>query len=76
MYKLNGLPLGWAWAPPLTINWLNQLILKGEKIGDKICFKITEIKDGLRKLKVPHVADTLEDKDLEYPAAACTEEEI
>ncbi len=74
-YQINGLPRGWAGAPPFVVNWLKQLKkIPGEKVGDKILFKIDKVKEALKNLKVPHVANALEDKDLEYDETNCTEE--
>lgn len=70
------MPIGWAWAPPLIVNWLNKLKIRGERVGNRVHFKIEEIKEGLRKQNVPHVADALENKDLEYDAENCIEQEI
>ena len=74
LYKINGLPIGWFWAPSIVLGWLKQLKIRGEKIGNKVRFKIEDVKAGLESLKVPHIAEVLENKDLEFEETNCVEE--
>lgn len=71
MYKLNGLPIGWAWAPPIVVGWLKKIELKGEKVGSEILFTFEEVKSALQKQKVPHIADFIGNEDLRYSEANC-----
>lgn len=74
IYQINGLPIGWAGCPPFVANWLKQLKIKGQKVGDEIIFKWEEIRAELTKQKVPHIADFLGNNDLQFPETSCIEQ--
>lgn len=80
IYQIKGLPIGWAIAPCLVTTWIKQLRIKGQKIGNKIVFKIETIREGLKALRVPHVAvfidEQVKDKTtLEFNETDCEENE-
>ena len=75
IYKVKAAPIGVSY-PPFVTNWLLLLVANGEKVGNKIIFKVEEIKSFFQKEKVPHVADFLEENKvttIEYAESDCEE---
>ncbi len=73
-YKINGLPIGFAWLPPIIPYWLIRLKIKGRKVGGIVSFTMEEVKEGLKKDKVEHIADFLGNKNLWFDAEDCEQE--